>query len=138
MGAVAKLPSKIPLSRRVYEREVSTFLLRFEDLVENPVLAVRSVLACFGVQNLVNEDTDLQIFLEKVRSSGASSSTASRGSGFELVTKLDPKWYRELHAYLDVLEKFRYSYFHQSSGGKRQLGLKVSLKSKGGERGEMG
>ena len=113
--------------RRVYERKVSTFLLRFEDLVEDPVLAVRSILACFGVQNLVDQNTDLQILVERVRSMGASSSTTAKGSGFELVTKLAPKYHRELHNYEDVLDKFGYSYFLGSglSGEKLQLELKV-------------
>jgi len=146
MGSGGKLPSNIPLTfrgfmrhkflrylnywgRRVHERKVSTFLLRLEDLVENPALAVRSILKCFGVQNLFAQDADLKVFVNKVRSSGASSSTAAQGSGFELVMKLAPKWYRELHNYEDVLEKFGYSYFRGSGreefGEKPQLGLKV-------------
>ena len=92
--------------------------------MENPVLAVRSILDCFGVQNLADTWANLQIFVERVRSSGASSSTTAQGSGFDLVTKLAPKWHRELHNYEDVLDKFGYSYF-RGSGEKRQLSLKV-------------
>ena len=140
MGAVGKFPLKVPITfrdfmrykflrylnywgRRVHEGKVLTFLIRFEDLVENPVHAVWSILDCFGVQNLVNQDADLGLFVEEVRSSGASSSTAAQGSGFELVRKLVPKWHRELHKNEDVLEKFGYYYF-RSSEGKPQLALK--------------
>jgi len=144
MGAVGKFPLKVPITfrdfmrykflrylnywgRRVHEGKVLTFLIRFEDLVENPVHAVWSILDCFGVQNLVNQDADLGLFVEEVRSSGASSSTAAQGSGFELVTRLAPNWHREIHNYEDVLEKFGYSYFQSSvqSGEKPQLGLKI-------------
>lgn len=114
-------------SRRVHERRLLTFLLRFEDLVENPVRAVRSILDCFALQNLVDQNAGLKVFVEEVRSSGASSSTAAQGSGFELVTRLAPNWHREIHNYEDVLEKFGYSYFQSSvqSGEKPQLGLKI-------------